>query len=350
MLDTESGLLSDAHAPIGFVRRREPSPSVVFDTYWRFATERQNVYMKRVQGAREPWTSDPIIRQYKFTNAYRAADRVSQYLIRNVIYDKDRDVTDTVMRILLFKLFNKIDTWELLSDTLGEVNASTFSVARLDKVLSAAMNAGASIYSAAYIMPSGPAAVRKPRKHLMHLELIRNILKQRLPERLVGLNMKAAFDLLHALPGIGPFLAYQFIIDLNYSAHFQMSEMEFVVPGPGARDGLRKCFVNLGDYTEADVIRWVADRQDYEFSCRGLQFTSLWGRPLQLIDCQNLFCEVDKYARVKHPEIGGLSGRTRIKQKFVPSGRPTQPFFPPKWRINDRIVAACKARSVDQRH
>jgi hypothetical protein len=29
-----------------------------------------------------PWTSDPIIQVHKFTNAYRAADRVSQYLIK----------------------------------------------------------------------------------------------------------------------------------------------------------------------------------------------------------------------------------------------------------------------------
>jgi len=95
--------------------------------------------------------------------------------------------------------------------------------------------------------------------------------------------------LLHALPGLEPFLAYQYVTDLNYSRHLGFSEMEFVVPGPGARDGIRKCFRSLGDYSEADTIRWVADRQEEEFAARGLTFASLWGRPLQLIDCQN-FC------------------------------------------------------------
>ena len=33
-----------------------------------------------------PWTSDYILQTYKFTNTYRASDRVSQYLINNVIY------------------------------------------------------------------------------------------------------------------------------------------------------------------------------------------------------------------------------------------------------------------------
>jgi hypothetical protein len=57
--------------------------------------------------------------------------------------------------------------------------------------------------------------------------------------------------------------------------------------------------------TEADLIRVVTDRQQTEFERLGLNFKSLWGRDLQLIDCQNLFCEVDKYARVFHPEISG---------------------------------------------
>jgi len=60
----------------------------------------------------------------------------------------------------------------------------------------------------------------------------------------------------------------------------------------------------------------------------------LRGRPLQLIDCQNLFCEVDKYARVAHPQITGRSGRTRIKQLFAPVVDPVPAWFPPKWGLN----------------
>ena len=55
-------------------------------------------------------------------------------------------------------------------------------------------------------------------------------------------SMKAAFSVLASYPGIGAFLAYQYLIDLNYAAGLGFSEMEFVVPGPGARDGIRKCF------------------------------------------------------------------------------------------------------------
>jgi hypothetical protein len=60
----------------------------------------------------------------------------------------------------------------------------------------------------------------------------------------------------------------------------------------------------------------------------------LWGRPLQLIDCQNLFCEVSKYSRVMHPKIRGVNDRSRIKQIYRPSARPLEYWFPPKWGIN----------------
>ena len=113
--------------------------------------------------------------------------------------------------------------------------------------------------------------------------------------------------------------------------------MEFVVPGPGARDGLRKCFVDTGGLNEPEIIRMVADLQEREFQRLDLDFETLWGRRLQLVDCQNLFCEIDKYARVAHPEIAGRTGRTRIKQKFVPTLEPMQLYYPPKWNFNHMI-------------
>jgi alpha-glutamyl/putrescinyl thymine pyrophosphorylase clade 1 len=336
---TDRGSQANKQGPLIISHRQAPTPSVVFDTYWRFAAQRQDIYFKRIEGRPEPWTLDPVLRENKFTNAYRASDRVSQYLIREVIYRRAFSPRDSLLRILLFKIFNKIETWELLEESLGEIVEASFSVERFDALLTKALAGGASIYSAAYIMPSGPESIRRARKHQMHLQLLASLLASVFPERLLRLgSMAELYELFCSVPSIGPFLAYQFATDLNYSEHVNFSEMEFVMPGPGARDGIRKCFTSLGGYAEADVIRWVADTQEHEFQKRGLEFRSLWGRPLQLIDCQNLFCEVDKYARRVHPEIAGRTGRTRIKQRFVSSGPMPAPYFPPKWGINRRIA------------
>ena len=323
-------------------RMAPATPTIVLDSYWRFAAERQDVFFRRLQGARRPWTTDPIIEAHKFTNAYRASDRVSQFLIRHVIYRPElpKSADEVCFRILLFKLFNKIETWQLLEEKLGPIVFEDYSFKRYDQVLAKALDSGRRIYSAAYIMPPGGNAFGHTAKHQNHLRLLEKMMREELPAKLADMKrMQDAFELLLTYPTIGDFLAYQFVTDINYSEVTDFTEMEFVMPGPGALDGIRKCFSNLGGLNEPEIIRLMADIQSDEFARLGLQFRSLFGRSLQLIDCQNLFCEVDKYARVAHPEIMGRTGRSRIKQKFAPIAAPIDFWYPPKWEINDAIKA-----------
>ena len=93
--------------------------SSVFDTYWRFASARQQVFLRRIVREEPPWTDDSILARYRFTNVFRASDRVSQYLIKHVIYEGDQSADEVVFRTLLYKVFNRIDTWELLRSAIG---------------------------------------------------------------------------------------------------------------------------------------------------------------------------------------------------------------------------------------
>jgi hypothetical protein len=317
--------------------RLVPQPTAVFDTYWRFAVERQEIFYRRLAGDPAPWTADELLRMHRFTNVYRASDRVSQYLIREVLYRGDIAPREVVFRTLLFKLFNRIETWDLLTLALGAADVRAGDLPRLDRVLTEARGSGHPIYSSAYIMPSASVFGSRA-KHSNHLRLIAAMLADRLPEKLVGAkSLSHVFAILREYPSIGGFLAYQLAIDLNYSQLLAFSEMEFVVPGPGAEEGIRKCFANWQCLDFAAVIHWVTETQEDQLAARGLRLRSLWGRPLQLIDCQNLFCEVAKYSRVAHPEATLVGGRTRIKQRYHPSPQRTQPWFPPKWGINERV-------------
>jgi hypothetical protein len=312
-------------------RRLEPTP--VFDTYWRFAAARQALYDARLRGQAPPWTGDTILAAHRFTNCYRAADRVSQFLITEVTYRGDQSWQEVFFRTILFKVFNRISTWRLLTDEIGEVTWSGYNFGRLNAILQARMDVGDRLYSAAYIMP--PPRLGEARKHANHLRLIELMMGDGAPEKVAGAaSMKKAFEAMAGYPGIGAFLAYQYLIDLNYAAGLDFSEMDFVMPGPGARDGIRKCFGPRASGIEADVIQYMADAQEAHFARLGLDFDGLRGRRLQLIDCQNLFCEVDKYARAAHPDIAGISGRTRIKQAYRRDTAPLTAWFPPKWGLN----------------
>lgn len=315
----------------------------VFVAYWRFAAERQRMFRKRLLGVNDPiLTDDRVLAAYRFTNAYRASDRVSQYLLRHVIWDAGQEWSpeDVFYRTLLFKLFNKVETWEALEGELGTLTWGRYDFEAIDAVLSHRQAAAQRNYSAAYIMPSGGSAFGHASKHANHLRLIEWLMREDYPHRLRSCKtMREAYDLLIAAPSVGPFLAYQFATDLNYSALTSFSEMEFVKAGPGALDGIAKCFPSTRGASPEAIIEHMAVHQKRYFDLFEIEFPSLWGRPLQLIDCQNLFCEISKYSRVAFPNISGSAGRTRIKQKFAPAGRLPIPFYPPDWGLNETIQA-----------
>ncbi|QAY80155.1 nucleotide kinase domain-containing protein [Sphingosinicella sp. BN140058] len=310
-------------------------PTVVLDSYWRFAAERHAMYLRRLEDPIGPWTDDPVLRAHRFTNTYRAADRVSQYLIREVIYADHRSVdpTDTIFRILLFKIFNKVDTWEMIEHAFGPISWQAFDAAAVDDLLTRALDRGATIYSAAYIMPSPDLG--HARKHSNHIRLLSRMMEDGIAARIARCgSLREVYELLRGQPSLGPFLAFQFAIDINYSDAISFSEEEFVVPGPGALDGISKCFSSIGKLSPTDVIMETTAVQEREFERLGLSFSGLFGRRLKLIDVQNCYCEVSKYARVKHPEFPGIAGRTRIKQSYgQPQQALSQPFFPPRWAL-----------------
>ncbi|MBL4821522.1 MAG: hypothetical protein JKY98_11125 [Gammaproteobacteria bacterium] len=328
-------------SPNFFVRPRRPEASLVFATYWRFAAVRQELFFGKIfdHETRKP-ISDPTLMRHKFTNVYRASDRVSQYLIRHVLYNENWSAENFLFRLLIFKFFNKIETWEALESEFGLISWESFNLDRYDQYLSKLMASGATIYSAAYIMASGRSAFGHARKHSNHLEVIQLLMNGNVAQRIAQLpDLESVYTLLLSFPCIGSFLGYQLAIDLNYSTLLNFSEDNFVVPGPGALDGIAKCFTNLGDYSPSDIIHYMVEVQEVAFERIAPSFENLWGRRLHLIDCQNLFCEVGKYARAVHPEVRGNSDRSRIKQIYRKSPRPQEaPWYPPKWGINDTVA------------
>lgn len=316
------------------------SPNALYDAYWRFAVDRQNIFFRRnILHEKYPWTKNIILQKYKFTNAYRANDRVSQFLISNIIYSSKAsiyDADDILFRILLFKIFNKISTWQAIEGKIGDIKLYRNVFSDIEQVLDDLFAKGNTIYSGAYIMPSGKSSFGFSRKYKNHLALLKSMFEDRFAEKVLQCKtMEQLYNLLISYPMIGSFLAYQYATDINYSDITNFSEMEFVVPGPGAKSGIQKCFANSDSKVYTNIIKWVSEEQEKEFERLGLQFHFLSGRPLQLIDCQNLFCEFDKYARVAYPAVHSSSGRKRIKQHFEPNKQAIDFKYPPKWHISN---------------
>lgn len=320
---------------------RPPIPREgIYDLYWHFASERQRAFERRVAGEPGPWTEDPILQTYKFCNVFRAADRVSQYMVREVCYHTEPcEPEDRLFQIVAFRTFSKIGTWRGVRRLLGRYPLlEDLADGSFARALDETKRINGGLYTGAFIL-CATDAYGQSLKHLNHTELFRHMfLQEALGEKLrEAPSLRAVYDLLHGFPLMGDFMAYQTAIDLNYSALVNFSENEFTQTGPGSVRGIRKVFESLGDYTPVEAILWMVDHQAEEFNRLGMPFSGLWGRPLHAIDCQNVFCETDKYCRQAAPELA--SGRTRIKAKFTASPEAVELFFPPKWGINDQLPA-----------
>ncbi|MGH3549932.1 MAG: nucleotide kinase domain-containing protein [Pseudonocardiaceae bacterium] len=310
----------------------------IYELYWYFASERQRAFERRVAGEEWPWTDDSILQEYKFCNVFRAADRVSQYMIQDVCYHQETcSPEDRLFQIVAFRTFSKIDTWRTVQEVLGRYpRLDDLASGAFTKSLEEAKCVNGGLYTGAFIL-CATDAYGQNLKHLNHVELFRDMfLTGRLGKKLLAArSLREVYNLLHEYPLMGDFMSYQITIDLNYSDLINFSENEFTQAGPGALRGIKKCFENLGDFTPTNLILWMVEHQEEEFARLNLPFNGLWGRPLHAIDAQGLFCETDKYCREAAP--GLTSARKRIKARFAATLKPLQLFFPPKWRINAKL-------------
>jgi hypothetical protein len=307
----------------------------VYDTYWKTAAERQEIFFRRLEGAHPPYTADPIFQEFKCCNVYRASDRVSQFLIQNVIYKGKFNEEDTLFRIFLFRLLNKSETWTVLEQKLGEMSLRNFTFDRYSKALEE-LKSTSPIYGNAFIL-CATKAFGYDQKHKNHLALLESVFqKTNVSSKLIqSKSLKQLFENLKKLPLIGNFMAYQIAIDFNYSEAFCFNENHFTCAGPGAIRGIKKCFLDTEGKSNEYIIQYMVENQEEEFKRLDINFKNLWGRPMHAIDCQGWFCETDKYCRVKFPEL--KSNRKKFKSTFTPSITKIEYFYPPKWGINTNI-------------
>lgn len=307
----------------------------VYEIYWTFASRRHKAFERRIAGEPGPWTSDPILNMYKFCNVFRAADRVSQYMIRDVAYAHDAgSYADRVFQIVAFRTFSNIGTWEGVRAILGNApRLEDLTSGRFEQALDRVRASNGGLYTGAFILCANKA-YGFDEKHRNHVALFKHMFGSgRLHDAVRGANsLEGVVRALEGFPLMGPFMAYQTAVDLNYSDLLSFSENDYTQAGPGALRGLRKAFHSLGDYTPSDAIQWMVERQDTEFERLGLEFRGLFGRRLHAIDCQGLFCELDKYCREAVPELA--SNRSRIKARFSASSLGIDLFFPPKWQLD----------------
>lgn len=285
--------------------------------------------LKDVYKQKAPWTDNPILKEFRFTNVRREHDKETKWAINNLcsITKNQMSWASKICNLILFRMFNKSETckhfmpinfdegvdWNTISNYFENVPkgyvffTNAFITGGLK--MSCCRELG---YTSNY---KDPIKGLKP-----EYAVIRFVEKLYENKKIANLeNCVTAQEFVEALkniPSLGFFLSYQIFVDYTYCQESLWSENEFVVAGPGCRRGLDLVFEDRGGMTYEECLFWLRDNWTTICSFYGLEwnpdeiFVDLpkEDRYMNVMSLQNCHCEISKYIRT----VNG-TGRPRNK-------------------------------------
>lgn len=292
--------------------------------------ERYAVHIRKdIQKAPAPWTENPIIREYRFTNVRREHDRESTW-VREHICTADMSLANKWMNLILFRMINKSETCKnFMPVDFDHVDWQNivYYVASLPKDYS--------VFTSAFYTSGLKGTCAKKCGHLTAYQdkekgvppLISVIQyckmvydEGNLLSRIIsGTTAQEKFEALKSIDGIGYFLAYQILVDWTWCPESLISENEFVVAGLGAQWGLDLVFSNRDGMTYEESLFWLRD--NWVAICQWLNLP--WNpdeifidlepedRHMNVMSLQNCHCEISKYIRA-------VNGTGRPRNKYHP--------------------------------
>ena len=261
------------------------------ELFEHYINERESIRNKREAGETFPWTEDPILRDYRFTNVRRTDDRVSKWYIDNIANNTDLTLPQKMYNAILFRAWNKPETSELFQQPI--LNFTDETLDRIGQEASDKLDLMPDFkqYGSAYFQ-SGLKGAWKREGHsaLRMLDMIKSVREDGVIMKIImPANERLAYETIIALNGVGSFLAYQMLVDLTYIPEMELNEDYFTVAGPGCRLGIDMLVENRDGMTHEEVIFHIRDNQhaldlDIDFQ-------------LTVMDIENIFCEFSKYTK-----------------------------------------------------
>lgn len=289
-------------------------------SFWYWITERHAIYERRQAGQPKPWTHDPILRAYKFTNPFRQNDTGTVWLTKNFL-DPHREVphdadcpellqlpanrtadcqctemvhhlSTVAFNICWYRMFNWTGTGELLGWQ------TDWNEAAVVEKLSKALAEGKQVFTGAHIVRSAfgvpkidsIAAVCSDLHHMCYTAgaLVTCVREEK--------SLQRVFDMLLQVDYVGPFMAYEMVTDMRWTPLLDDAHdiNTWANAGPGALRGLERLQMPRKNQREANASM----RELLEQSREAL--TTL--PALEMRDIEHSLCEFDKYMRIKSGE------------------------------------------------
>lgn len=287
------------------------------DIYYTWLYKRHEIWINRFVKnlPQEEWTDDPILKSFKFTNAYRELDLGTLYYTE-VMIPQFRNRVETLINTVFYKLFNYIGT---IIDVglIPYHNDERPDWMKILEILDKRFENKQQILPNAHLVHwmtwhknSSKEDLERYHSDNKYARMIKAFEREFSPrvEEFVDMfdntkSFKECYDVCNKLyRGAGPFISYEILVHL-WMSHFYMQDYsinDFANPGPGA---LRFLHALIGgplsevdmDYNYAcDLLNMLREEQNEHFDRLGLKFH---GPELHLLNIENACCECSKYIR-----------------------------------------------------
>lgn len=283
---------------------------------YEFITQRYQIHLKKdVLKETPPWTTDQVLRDFRFTNIRREHDKESKWVIEHITSNPELSYEDKLLNVILFRLYNKHETAELISMPFKFSETPDWDPEWYRGLFEAALveDPERVFFTGAFYTVGMKNTLRKVTKEDYAPIRILKFIKILIDTDLVGIikscsNQEEVYKELISYDGIGGFLGYQFYVDMTYIKEFPFSENEFTIAGPGCVRGLNYLFKNRDGMNYEECLFWLRDNLDRLFSKTLKKDWNpkelFWDLPeedrcFNVMSLENCFCELSKYIRAK---------------------------------------------------
>jgi len=315
----------------------------LWEMYFEAAVERQAIWHKRVvEKAPKPWTEDPILGTYHFTNVDRRDDRVTLYYIDKVLgafkmnyaQAKDKKLAKNflLLNIFIYRLFVRPETWDVIGYLTPENFDTEWETAKAN--LRERKASGEAVFTDAYYVndlksanPNTETNSDKTENAICLIQYIVDNLDE-ISEFTFDVNndMESCVDKYTMIPAVGMFNAYEAALDMAIVEEFTHIPFVSWTPdywtncGPGCRRSIDYVFENKGNMSYTNRVYFVTSVYRHELERLGLNYNYPEGREehLDLRCWEGWFCEFGKYVAGYASNNGGFDfvQKKRPKKKM----------------------------------
>lgn len=268
----------------------------VGEFFW-LARERYRIRERRLAGLPAPWTTDSVLRAYRFCNVFREDDRTTVWF-REHVRSKIADPYHLFLATVGFRWFNRIETGEKILDVLLSSGWNNQAVrARLQGVNP--------IVTGAYMIKT-PANLSKLEGILWCMDRVDSrhydgVARAR--------GLQEAHAVLTEVPYLGMFMAYEIVSDLRHTCLLASAFdiLSWCSLGPGATRGLQ--WLTEREFSRASQQDLMLTYCQHLLECsRAEEFwPKEWPR-WEMREVEHWLCEYDKWKR-------GMAGQ-KLKRRY----------------------------------